>query len=170
MDEPVSDKNPTVTPSALSAGLGAWLPADAAPKDGTKILVWESCGEFAISHWYELSHYEYEPAGDLFRRVEIKSDGDWNSNHFDLWQPLVAPNVELTGARFCASLSNAGLGMNDTKILNWIEENLVSLEQDINENMSMKWLCTKGTVRQTIGVSIRDCVRGAVIGEYEHDA
>lgn len=91
-------KNPAGAESELNAGLGVWLSSDTAPKDGTKILVFESCGELAISHWFEMSHIEYEPVGDLFRRVEIKDGGAWNSNHFDFWMPLPeTPNVELRG-------------------------------------------------------------------------
>ena len=80
--------------SGLNAGLGAWLPSDTAPKDGTLFLVFESCGEYAISHWYVSSHVKYEPVGDLFRQVIIQEGGAWNSNHFDFWMPLPeAPNV-----------------------------------------------------------------------------
>jgi hypothetical protein len=83
----------------LNVGLGGWFSSDTAPKDGTKILVFESCGELAISHWFEMSHIEYEPVGDLFRRVEIKDGGAWNSNHFDFWMPLPdTPKYELTGS------------------------------------------------------------------------
>lgn len=65
-----------------------WQPADTAPKDGTHILVFESCGEIAISNWFEMSHVVYEPVGDLFRRIEIQDGGAWNCNHFDWWMPL----------------------------------------------------------------------------------
>ena len=63
------------------------------PKDGTKFLVLESSGDFAISHWFTCKHYEYEPVGDLFRRVEIESPGMWNSNYFDYWMPIPAAPV-----------------------------------------------------------------------------
>lgn len=65
-----------------------WQPAETAPRDGTKILVYESCGEFAISHWYHFTYFKYEAVGDLFRRIEIKDEGQWNSNNFEWWIPI----------------------------------------------------------------------------------
>lgn len=87
-----------------------WMPIETAPKDGTKFLVAESCGEFAISHWFDRSHIEYVPVGDLFRRVEIDDGGAWNSNHFDWWMPLPeAPSAE-TRKRVDHCTQHGGLG------------------------------------------------------------
>ena len=94
------------TEEQMQVERNVWQSADTAPKDGTKILVFESCGEIAISHWFEMSHIEYVPVGDLFKRVQVEDGGCWNSNHFDFWMPLPeAPNVELTGSALLRSPS-----------------------------------------------------------------
>jgi hypothetical protein len=86
--------------SRSTAGLGAWLPIETAPKDGTKVMVacpWLGvCGpanwnknEYAKKPRPYWTHWGERTWGTLLIR------GDQPTH----WQPMPeAPNVELTGA------------------------------------------------------------------------
>ncbi|MDE2103252.1 MAG: hypothetical protein KGL39_38760 [Patescibacteria group bacterium] len=72
--------------------MSEWQPIETAPKDGTKILVYTIHGDIEISEWYTVNRYHYEPVeGDLYRRIEAKRTGGWNSNNFEWWMPLPEP-------------------------------------------------------------------------------
>lgn len=69
-----------------------WQPADTAPKDGTRILVFCLHGGIEISEWFELWWDKYEEAGDgMFRKERVLSADGWNSNAFSHWMPLPKP-------------------------------------------------------------------------------
>ncbi len=67
-----------------------WQPKETAPKDGTKILVYEkSLEEFVVTYWYVIENYHYKEIGDgLYRKIPDKPIEGWNSNYFDYWMPL----------------------------------------------------------------------------------
>lgn len=68
-----------------------WRPIETAPKDGTKILVFTVHGDIELSEWYEIWWDDYEPEGELFRKVRKLSGSGWNSNMPVLWHPLPNP-------------------------------------------------------------------------------
>ena len=74
---------------ASSAGLMAWLPIETAPKDGTKLLVFDG-GKITTAYW----------DGDSWELV-VPSEGyrDSDTVYAKFWMPLPeAPNVEVTGS------------------------------------------------------------------------
>lgn len=79
-----------------AAGLGAWLPIETAPKDGTKILVFTIHGEIEIGEWCVIKRSHYEPAmPGFFRLVEDPPDEFWNNNYPKFWMPLPeAPDIQ----------------------------------------------------------------------------
>lgn len=51
--------------------------------------------------------------------------------------------------------------MTDTEILDWMQQNAISIREDINERMTVTWLDKTGIPCETEGDTMRDCVRGA---------
>jgi hypothetical protein len=62
---------------------------------------------------------------------------------------------------------NGGLDMKDSEMLDWVQSNMVNLHMDLNERFTMEWINNSGIHCQTRGVNLRDCIRGAIAGEYE---
>lgn len=74
-----------------------WQPRETAPKDGTKILVYEKgLEEFTVTHWYVIERSHYEEIGNgLYRKIIDEPTEGWSSNYFDYWMPL--PDVPIHG-------------------------------------------------------------------------
>lgn len=51
--------------------------------------------------------------------------------------------------------------MNDTEMLDWVQHNITMLRENLNEEFVMTWIDKDGMQRETVGKSLRDCVRGA---------
>lgn len=51
--------------------------------------------------------------------------------------------------------------MNDTEIINWIQQNVIAIREDFNELIIITWLDKGGIPQFTGGNNLRDCVRGA---------
>ena len=66
--------------------------------------------------------------------------------------------------------------MDDTQMLNWLHQNMISYRctfmiNDVGEDIhELIWLDLNGVNRSTFGVDIRDCIRGAVLGEYKDES
>ena len=102
--------------SALTAGLGAWLPIETAPRDSKSRLVWvpENACMFCVT-WSDWDGDERKPGWMIF-------GGGWREylQRATMWAPLperpsmneygeiVAPNVEFRRGEALAC--NAGLG------------------------------------------------------------
>lgn len=55
--------------------------------------------------------------------------------------------------------------MDDSSILNWLQDNGLAIHQGINETFILTWLDV-GIARNTLGYSLRDCVRRAIDRQY----
>ena len=55
--------------------------------------------------------------------------------------------------------------MNDTQMLDWLQEHAVHFSMSVCETYSLEWLDKCGFHQRTIGASLRDCVRGAITAE-----
>ena len=51
--------------------------------------------------------------------------------------------------------------MTDTEIIDWMQENVVGIYENLDTSMSVTWLDRKGVPRETSGSNLRDCVRAA---------
>lgn len=72
--------------------MSAWRPAETAPKDGTRILVWTAHGDIELSDWYSISREDFEEvAGGFYRKTMAVACEGWNSNTFTHWMPLPEP-------------------------------------------------------------------------------
>jgi len=49
--------------------------------------------------------------------------------------------------------------MNDTEILDWIQENVTEINEDVRERLTVTWLDKSGIPRTTEGTALRDCIR-----------
>ena len=98
--EPQDANEATIGAVASTAGLGAWLPIDTAPKDGTEILM--ACPGLGVcgpGKWNK-NKYSKKPRpywthwGErIWGSLRIRGD---QPTH---WQPMPeAPNVEVTGS------------------------------------------------------------------------
>ena len=70
-----------------------WQPKETAPKDGTKILVYnERFEDYEITEWYVIEQYHFEDVGGgLYRKVIDSPTEGWNGNYFDYWMSLPTP-------------------------------------------------------------------------------
>lgn len=69
-----------------------WQPKEAAPKDGTQILVYTVHGDYELTEWFETPHIEWQHIrDDMYKRIERTTYSGWNSNAFDWWMLPPAP-------------------------------------------------------------------------------
>ena len=83
---PKAEGEGIVGQSASTAGLGAWLPIETAPKDETKILIYTKYGNFYVV-----------PYDDTFSAPwRVRNDEGLNEKAPTHWMPLPkAPNAEI---------------------------------------------------------------------------
>lgn len=53
--------------------------------------------------------------------------------------------------------------MTDTQIVNWIEENLVSIRERMDEKIEVYYIKLNGAKDFVVGDSLRDCVEKAAV-------
>ena len=83
-EKPQTDETPTGAASALSAGLGAWMPIATAPKDGSDILAYNPATRKHVVVFWKRDAW-------IFPELVFSS----SITH---WMPLPdAPNVEFSG-------------------------------------------------------------------------
>lgn len=94
-----NEKTPDSAASVLSAGLGAWLPIETAPRDGTKILMacpWLGVcgpGEWSTDKYAKKPRPYWTHWGERIWGVQrVRAD---QPTH---WQPMPeAPNAKVSG-------------------------------------------------------------------------
>jgi hypothetical protein len=57
--------------------------------------------------------------------------------------------------------------MTDTKLLNWLQENATAFRQLTSEEYELSWLDYDACEHKTLGRDLRDCIRGAIVGETQ---
>lgn len=99
----MNDENEAVPPAPLGPvehGLGAWLPIDTAPRDGSDVLVYGR-GSYAVAHW---DGSEWRDIGDIGWAGMAGGDDNQPTHWMPLRPPPQAPNVG--GNRLAPNRSN----------------------------------------------------------------